>query len=170
METTCTTNGVDCSDYVVDTKNGTMYPKVEVQYSTKLCNYNDFDIKFKPLNKNGKERSYLKFWSFLSETQNKTFHVNAGYDDRSDILEPGRCVEKSGTQKLLTTTYRHYMNAVLNAAPVSGSGYCYANAYNPINFKYDYGDAKCDVSVSKYPKNPIEKCVCYVMFSRSYTP
>lgn len=49
--------------------------------------------------------------------------------------------------------------------------FCYAYAYNPFDFKYDYGDGKCDVTVSKHPKNQKEQCARIVMFSHSsYSP
>jgi hypothetical protein len=37
------------------------------------------------------------------------------------------------------------MQAIVNGAQAD---FCYAYAFNPIDFKYDYDDGPCDISVS----------------------
>ena len=171
-ETTCTIgegdNKVDCSDYVVDTKGGTQYPSVDVEYSTKVCNYNDFPIKY------GEDKlNELKFWYTVPDKdstngRNQTFLVDENLNDKNlngVQLHPGQCVEEKGTKQLSTTRSEYYMSAILNAPhDETEDGYCYAYAFNPIHLKYDYGDKPCDVTVSKHLKNKkTMRSYCHVL-------
>lgn len=131
-ETTCTIgegeNTVDCSDFVVDTQNGTQYPVVDVEYSTKVCNYNDFPIEY------GKDKqNELQFWYTVNEPdENSPSSVNKGKKNErkkvffvdkhltSDNLNtdppaPGECVEEKGTQELNTEISFIWSEQVLQA-------------------------------------------------------
>ena len=153
----CYVNGKDCNEFIV---NGTSasndgYPEVDVQYTMKICNYNDFTMAFAPDFPTGNDvyepRSYLDFWYTIpvNEVRTKVFYKSTRkYNTKSDIssLAPGECAGGQGEEKLDTSTARHYMKAIVNGA--HKAGFCYAYAFNPIDFKYDYDDGPCDVSVS----------------------
>ena len=170
----CTVNGTDCSEFVV---NGTSasndgYPEVDVQYTLKICNYNDFTMAFAPDFTSGNNayepRSYLDFWYTIpvNEVRTKIFYKSTRkYNSKSSIrsLAPGECVGGQGVEKLNTSTAKHYMKALVNGA--HEAGFCNAYAFNPIDFRYDYDDGPCDVSVSNSAKKETGSDPCYDVFT-----
>jgi len=167
-------NGTDCSEFVV---NGTSasnggYPEVDVQYTMKICNYNDFAMTFAPDFTSGNNayepRSYLDFWYTIpvNEVRTKIFYKSTRkYNSKATIssLAPGECVGGRGEEKLDTSTAQHYMKALVNGAREDGyqAGFCNAYAFNPIDFKYDYDDGPCDVSVSDATNKETASDPCY---------
>lgn len=85
-------------------------------------------------------------------------------------LEKQTCL--SIPQRSVTTTTRrseYFMQAQLNGPLVDKNtggrvddGFCYAYAFDPISFRYDYGDGECLVNVSSTEWSLHEKYRTYV--------
>ena len=119
-----------------------------MKYALQTCNYNDNTNKI-----NLADYSRIEFYHPDGNKPQVSFF--------NDILSgkelgPGDCEIKEGTKTLTTTRASYYMKSLLmgpskteSGGPVD-DGYCYAYAFNVIDFKYDYGLGVCDVSVSEY--------------------
>ena len=140
----------DCSSLKINGTDAAIngYPDVQVKYALQTCNYNDNTNK---INLAGDSR--IEFYHPDGNKPQVSFF--------NDILSgkelgPGDCEIKEGTKTLTTTRASYYMKSLLmgpskteSGGPVD-DGYCYAYAFNVIDFKYDYGLGDCDVSVSEY--------------------
>jgi hypothetical protein len=117
----------------------------------KLCNYNSFDINYAPAKSDGEERNVFEFWYTRPGQFGKANRLNIVGNGFSDnILSAGACETLQGSVSIETRIATFYMRALLNGPREDGvsKAYCNAFAFNPIALTYDYGDGKCDVSVS----------------------
>ncbi len=105
-------------------------------------------------------RSYIQFWySETATDENGKFYLKRNYlvqeqfSRKSDVgLGAGMCEEAKGDVYINTGQLKHFMQASIQG-PLLGNEsyedkYCYAYAFNPIEFEYDYGDPPCEMSVS----------------------
>ena len=140
----------DCSSLKINGTDAAIngYPDVQVKYALQTCNYNDNTNKI-----NLADYSRIEFYHPDGNKPQVSFF--------NDILSgkelgPGDCEIKEGTKTLTTTRASYYMKSLLQGPSKTESGgpvddgYCYAYAFNVIDFKYDYGLGDCDVSVSAY--------------------
>jgi hypothetical protein len=146
-ETECKVNGItDCSMYEVDGVAAATdgYPEVTVEYSMKMCNYNDEDMD---LSSNPKKHVHTEF-----------FHPETGSDPTKQIflaqktfngetLTVGECKGTTGTVKLSTSRAKYFMESSLRGRLSQSDEFCYAYAFNKIDFKYNYSPEvpTCDV-------------------------
>ena len=115
------------------------YPKIDVEYTWKLCNYNEENttIKF-----SDNQISYF-------ELKNKDTNITRqDFNSSTPDLVSGNCTELIQERALDTKYSHHYMSAQLSSPPyVNGvrptDSNCYAYAYNPIEVTY----GKCNVTV-----------------------
>ena len=119
-------------------------------YTLKICNFNDYAMEFAPI-KDGLYRSYLKFW-YVNSQQN--FIVDKFYDNvqSPNILGPQVCQKAKSEIQIPTTTSTFYMETLVqgNLQTSEPGAFCYAYAFNPIEFVYDYGDPPCVMTVSSF--------------------
>lgn len=107
---------------------------------------------FAPVDKKGEARNQLEFWYTQPNTFGKVNRIYLG--DRGlfsdDALAAGTCVSVQDTISIPSRISKFYMKALLNGPHEDGFSTAYCNAYSfkPIELTYDYGDGKCDVSVS----------------------
>ena len=83
----------------------------------------------------------------------KDFKVNEEYGVNSLPIKEGLCMKETGSAKLDTSFSKYYLEASVNGKltiPGQDSSYCYAYSYNPLDFKYNYGDGECKFTVSTY--------------------
>lgn len=107
---------------------------------------------FAPVNKNtGEERNQLQFWYTQPDQFGKAqrFYIEEGRY-ANDALAAGMCKTIQGNVRLSSRISRYYMRALLNGPHEDGSAtaFCFAYSFKPIELTYDYGDGKCDISVS----------------------
>lgn len=160
-------DGSACNDIVINGTKATLngvpnYPILNADYKLKVCNYNDrgdnSTIGFLGPDVIGEDkRSYLRFWRTepgmtrvpLIDTSGNS--LDEFYAPEDPIVEEGICKKRFGSVSLDTTYSKYYMQAKIEGPlTVSGErkGYCYAYAFNPIHFTYDFGDGACQFSVS----------------------
>jgi hypothetical protein len=157
-----------CSSLVVNgteaTKDGVAnYPVINATYDIKICNYNDVMMSFAPTkvdNVTGEEefRTYLQFWYTepvpnAMDSFTKQYIIDKKFTPSiHGSLAAGSCQEGSGKVELQTSQLKHYMQASIQG-PLSTNAtfddrFCYAYAFRPIEFEYEYGDPTCEMSVS----------------------
>ena len=141
-----TFGSMDCNSLRINGTKAALegFPDVQVRYTLKSCNYNTGqDLKIvQPSNQ-----------KFYHPTFNGLQNVMYEEGNIGTVLTPGDCVTKTALETLNTDRASYYIQSQLqgpstiNGNPVA-SGFCYAYAFNPVDFKYDYGLEPCEVSVS----------------------
>lgn len=169
VNTKCTStidgNTVDCGDIVVNGTAATAggvdnYPDVTLDYSMELCNYNDYPMEFsRSQSSEDGESNYMLFW-FNDPWPDRTYIEEERFCEIGQACGEAVRLEKqtclSIPQKSVTTTTRrseYFMQAQLHGPLVDENtggrvddGFCYAYAFDPISFRYDYGDGECLVN------------------------
>ncbi len=105
----CSVSGKDCNEFIV---NGTSasndgYPEVDVQYTMKICNYNDFNMTFAPDFPTGNDvyepRSYLDFWYTIpvNEVRTKVLYKSTRKytPNQTSVVWPLESVRGSGLRE-----------------------------------------------------------------------
>ncbi len=165
-QTKCEIDGNPCSDLVINgteaTKDGVAnYPNVTIDYTLKICNYNDVDMRFARsiIDSNGEveHRSYMEFWYQTPGENGETERINIFpkkiYNNTNEILVSKSCEKERGSVQVSTTTSKFFMQSSLQG-PLSildasdADKFCYAYSFNPVELNYDYGDPPCEMSVS----------------------
>ena len=122
-------------------------------YTLKICNFNDNTMGFASI-VNNLHRSHLKFWSTAPGSISKNYIENKVYDNLKNptMLGTKVCQKATGKIQMSTTTSNFYMEALVQGKlQTSKSGaFCYAYAFNPIEFVYDYGDPPCVMTVRAF--------------------
>ena len=138
--------GKDCNSLKINGTDAAIngYPNVQVKYTLQVCNYNNSTNKINLVGGS----TFQFFYPVEKLILNKNL---AG-----QVLGPGQCQKEEATTIVTTSRASYFMKSLLqgpskteSGGPVDG-GYCYAYAYNIVDFKYDYGFGECDVSVSEY--------------------
>ena len=116
----------------------------------KLCNYNTRNtINLEP---NPDRKVELEFYSPDYEPRLK--NVIAADSFNGDTLPSGTCEDVSGSVTLNSARAKYFMKGILQGGQTDAQGrrvqdgFCYAYAYNKIDFKYDYGLDECVIEVS----------------------
>ena len=132
------------------------YPTVTMKYTLKICNFNDNPMGFASI-VNNLHRSYLKFWSTTPGSTSKNYIENEVYDNVKNptMLGTKACQKATSKIQMSTTTSNFYMEALVQGKlqtsnPGDASSFCYAYAFNPIEFVYDYGDPPCVMTVRAF--------------------
>jgi len=132
--------GRDCSLLEV---NGTLaaemgeYPKIEVRYDWKICNFNEADSKVELT-----KPSYFKLWR-----QGDAADLFYKVIDNTTVLTASECESHRRKTTLDTSVAKHFMSAQMQGPTAVQGEFCYAYAFNPITVKYD---TPCDMSVSTF--------------------
>ena len=77
--------------------------------------------------------------------------MNEEYGVNSPSIEEGFCTKDTGSAKLDTSFSKYYLEASVSGKltiPGKDSSACYAYSFNPLDFKYNYGDGECKFTVS----------------------
>ena len=146
---------MDCSDYTVDgiQAAANAYPDVRIKHTLRLCNYNNENqINFlRDRTKRVQVHMYHPIGNGLNSGQNDlVFQTFNG-----QTLRAGQCVENVGTSTVSTSRAKYFMEGYLQGTQSNSNGqtiedgFCYAYAYNKVDFKYDYNLGFCDIQVSK---------------------
>ena len=88
--------------------------------------------------------------------------MNEEYGVNSPSIEEGVCTKDTGSAKLDTSFSKYYLEASVSGKltiPGKDSSACYAYSFNPLDFKYNYGDGECKFTVSTYAHD-ILLCMC----------
>ena len=142
-----TFGSMDCNSLRINGTKAALegFPDVQVRYTLKSCNYNTGqDLKIV-------QPSNQKFYHPTSSNGPQNVIYEEG--NVGTVLTPGDCVTRTALEILGTERASYYMQSQLqgpstiNGNPVD-SGFCYAYAFYPVDFKYDYGLGPCEVSVS----------------------
>lgn len=152
------------------------YPDVTLDYSMELCNYNDYPMEFsRSQSSEDGESNYMLFW-FNDPWPDRTYIEEERFCEIGQACGEAVRLEKqtclSIPQKSVTTTTsrsEYFMQAQLHGPLVDENtggrvddGFCYAYAFDPISFRYDYGDGECLVNVSSTEWSLHEKYRTYV--------
>ncbi len=175
VEVKCEIGHKDCSSYEVNGVEAALkgYPDVDITYTFKFCNYNDMgtDINLvpPPQSLGGLQTYNAELYSTKPGTRRKEFMFQQSFDQ---TLGQGVCEEISSTATVNTSRSKLFQKAVLQGPQMSeGSkvvgGYCFAYAFNMIDFKYDYGLGECKVHVSLFRlfKNVNAIALLYLTFT-----
>ena len=138
----------DCSDYVIDARNirrADDYPDVRVNYDMKLCNYNTRNTI--NLERGPEKRVELEFYhpEPLTVIDSDSFNGVA--------LRSGTCENVSGSVTVNSARAKYFMKGILQGIQTDAQGnrvqdgFCYAYAFNKIDFKYNYGIQACNIEV-----------------------
>lgn len=119
------------------------YPKIEVEYRWKVCNFNDeLTIKF---NDNAQN-------SFFDLKNNKEKSSGFKKEIADTVqLKPSQCESFNMTDTIDTSISSHFISAQLSARPfinnekLPSPSNCYAYAYTPIDIIY----GQCNMTVSE---------------------
>jgi hypothetical protein len=143
--------GEDCNSLKINGADAAIngYPDVQVKYTFQVCNYNESTNKINLLG----DSTFQFFYPVVNAGEEKLIlNKNLG----GQVLGPGQCQKEEATTIVSTDRASYYMKSLLQGPSKTESGgpvddgYCYAYAYNIVDFKYDYGLGDCDVSVSEY--------------------
>ena len=112
----------------------------------KLCNYNTRNTI--NLERDPEKKVELEFYhpDPLTNIDSRTFNGVA--------LPSGTCEDVSGSVTLNSARAKYFMKGILQGGQTDAQGrrvqdgFCYAYAYNKIDFKYDYGLDECVIEVS----------------------
>ena len=138
-----TFGSMDCNSLKINGTKAALegFPDVQVRYTLKSCNYNiGQDLKIGTLSNQ----------KFYHPGPQSTIYEEGNI---GTVLTPGDCVTQSALETLGTDRASYYIQSQLqgpstiNGNPVA-SGFCYAYAFYPVHFKYDYGLGPCKVSAS----------------------
>ena len=146
---------MDCNDYIVDgidaAENG--YPDINIKHSMKICNYNNENqINLAPSNKRNRVKMQYPVGDNIVQ-------VIALEEYSEQILKAGDCYENIGTSTVSAEYAKYFMEGYVQGmqsdseGKIIEGGHCYAFGYNKVNFKYNYGLQRCEISVSSVHKN-----------------
>ena len=154
---------LDCRDIVINGTEATLggvenYPNVTFDYSMDICNYNLHDMTLSRGRSDDGSTNYMKFWypDPWHDRHDRTYIEEEEFCDSDDCggaitLKTKECFsvpKKSITVKTSNTDY--FFETQLQGSLVSPGTdkSCYAYAYEPISFGFDYGDEPCEMEVS----------------------
>lgn len=123
------------------------FPDINLKYTTKVCNYNEGANNIHAVG-----GTALQFYYPNPQTGNQQYFLQNSL--AGQVLGPGECREEVGEQAVTSSRASYYLKSLLQGPSKTqggdnvDDGYCYAYAFNVVDFKYDYGLPPCDVSVS----------------------
>ena len=99
--------------------------------------------------------------------------MNEEYGVNSPPIEEGFCTKDTGSAKLDTSFSKYYLEASVSGKltiPGKDSSACYAYSFNPLDFKYDYGDGECKFTVSTDVRVAVFMNVSSPIYAQSLLP